>query len=323
MRECAVRNAYLAGTTGHGLLYINSRLEHRKTFVEWDKVLMGPIKDLVGVEQGGVNSDKIYKLCNNPQLSSAQSSKLGVDLGSSVVSSIGYMDDAALIGQTLPKVSGLLHLTTEFCNQYHVELVPEKTKLLGFAPPNHKMDLYLQHLCNPVTLGGHQVDFSSSAEHVGILRSPEGNMPHILSRLSAHTRAIMSVLPIGMALCHRGNPSASLQIEKLYGTPVLLSGLPSLVLSDSEFSVFHHHHNLTLQRLQHLHLATPECVVLFLAGSLPITGILHLRMLGLLGMIARLGPENLLHKHSRHVLLSASHNSPSKSWFLSLRLLSQ
>ena len=37
----------------------NSRLEHRKTFVEWDKVLMGPIKDLVGVEQGGVNSDKI------------------------------------------------------------------------------------------------------------------------------------------------------------------------------------------------------------------------------------------------------------------------
>ena len=323
MRECAVRNAYLAGTTGHGLLYINSRLEHRKTFVEWDKVLMGPIKDLVGVEQGGVNSDKIYKLCNNPQLSSAQSSELGVDLGSSVVSSIGYMDDAALMGHTLPIVSGLLHLTTEFCKQYHVELVPEKTKLLAFVPPNHKMDLYLQHLCNPVTLGGHQVDFSSSAEHVGILRSTEGNMPHILSRLSAHTRAIMSVLPIGMALCHRGNPSASLQIEKLYGTPVLLSGLPSLVLSDSESSVVHHHHKLTLQRLQRLHLATPECVVLFLAGSLPATGILHLRMLGLLGMIARLGPENLLHKHGRHVLLSATHNSPSKSWFLSLRLLSQ
>ena len=53
VRECAVRNAYLAGTTGQGLLYINSTLENRKTFVEWDKVLMGPIGDLVGVEQGG------------------------------------------------------------------------------------------------------------------------------------------------------------------------------------------------------------------------------------------------------------------------------
>ena len=118
----------------------------------------------VGIEQGGVNSDKIYKLCNNTQLSSAQSSKLGVDLGSFVISSIGYEDDAALMAHNLTK-----------------------------------------------------------AEHVGILRSPEGNMPNILSRLSAHTMA--SVLPIGMAYSHRGNPAASLSIEKLYGTPVLLSGL--------------------------------------------------------------------------------------------------
>ena len=323
LRECAVRQAYLAGTSGHGLLYLNSRLQHRKTFVEWDKILMGPIHDLLGVEQGGVNSDKIYKLCNNPQLSSAQSSELGIDLGSSVVSSIGYEDDAALMGHTLTKVSGLLHLTNEYCKQFHVELVPSKTKLLAFTPPNHQMDIYLQQLTSPVSLGGHEIEFSTSAEHVGILRSPEGNMPNILSRLSAHTRAIMSVLPIGMACSHRGNPAASLSIEKLYGTPVLLSGLPSLVLSDSELSVVHHHHKLTLQRLQRLHQATPECVVLFLAGSMPATGILHLRMLGLLGMIARLGPENILHKHGRHILLSASEKSPSKSWFLSMRLLSQ
>ena len=323
VRECAIRNAYLAGTKDHGLLYINSRLEQRKTFVEWDKVLMGPIRDLVGVEQGGVNSDKIYKLCNNAQLSSAQLSKLGVDLGSSVVSSIGFEDDAVLMGDTLNKVSGLLHLTNEYCQQYHVELVPDKTKLLVFAPANHQMDIYMQKVRNPLTIAGHEVDFSSSAEHVGILRSPEGNMPNILSRLSAHTKAIMSVLPIGMAFTHRGNPAASLRVEKLYSTPVLLSGLPALVLTDPELSIIHHHHKLTLERFQRLHQATPESVVMFLAGSLPATGILHLRMLGLLGMIARLGPENILHNHGRHILLSASPNSPCKSWFLSLRLLTQ
>ena len=150
------------------------------------------------------------------------------------------------MGHTLTKVSGLLHLTNEYCKQFHVELVPSKTKLLAFTPPNHQMDIYLQQLTSPVSLGGHEIEFCTSAEHVGILRSPEGNMPNILSRLSAHTRAIMSVLPIGMACSHRGNPAASLSIEKLYGTPVLLSGLPSLVLSDSELSVVHHHHKLTL-----------------------------------------------------------------------------
>ena len=130
----------------------------------------------------------------------------------------------------------------------------------------------------------------------------------------------MSVLPTGLAYSHRGNPAASLRIEKLYATPVLLSGLCSLVLSETEVSMVHHEHKLSLERLQRLLPGTPESVVMFLAGSLPATGILHLRMLGLLGMIARLGPDNLLNKHGRDVLLST--NLSSKSWFLSVRQLS-
>ena len=67
----------------------------------------------------------------------------------------------------------------------------------------------------------------------------------------------------------------------------------------------------------------PTCVFMFLAGSLLASAILHLRMLGLLAMIARLGPENILHKHARHTLLSASSTSSSRSWFIAIRLLSQ
>ena len=321
VRECAVRKAYLAGTDGHGLLYLNTRLESRKTFIEWDKVLMGPIQDLLGVEQGGQNSDKIYKLNNNDQLTTAQDSGLGIDLGSSNISGIGFVDDVSLQSNSLSKLGGLLHLTIEYCQKFHVELVPDKTKLLVFSPPNQHLDVYLQKLRNHLVIDGHVIDFSSSAEHVGILRSPEGNMPNIISRMSAHTRAIMSCLPTGMARKHRGNPAASLRLEKLYGTPVLLSGLPALVLADAELAPIHHYHKLTHERLQRLFPATPECVVMFLAGSLPATAILHLRMLGLLGMIARLGPSNILHQHGRHILLSVSPDSSSKSWFLSLRLL--
>ena len=162
-------------------------------------IFLGGICDNIGVEQGGVNSDRIYKLCNNVQLQTAQLSQLGVVMGSVIVSSIGQADDTALVSNCLTKLCGLLHLAVQYCKNYHVELVPEKTKLLAFHPSGKNHGLYIQELLNPLKLGGHRINFTSSAEHVGILRSIEGNMPHVMSRLSAHTRAIGAVLHTGMA----------------------------------------------------------------------------------------------------------------------------
>ena len=42
---------------------------------------MGPIRDECGVEQGGVNSSEFYNVYNNDQLSLAQSSKFGIEIG--------------------------------------------------------------------------------------------------------------------------------------------------------------------------------------------------------------------------------------------------
>ena len=79
--EHAIRAAYDAGTVDEGLLYLNHRLRNRRTFIEWNKEIMGPIRDTMGVEQGGVASDKIYRLVNNIQLKTAQQSELEVNLG--------------------------------------------------------------------------------------------------------------------------------------------------------------------------------------------------------------------------------------------------
>ena len=62
---------------------------------------MGPILDKLGVEQGGINSDRLYKLANNYQLQSAQQSQLGVNIGSSVVSCIGQADDTVLVANSI------------------------------------------------------------------------------------------------------------------------------------------------------------------------------------------------------------------------------
>ena len=45
VRECAIRSAFLAGTTDQGVLYLDARLRNRTTYPEWDKILMGPIHD--------------------------------------------------------------------------------------------------------------------------------------------------------------------------------------------------------------------------------------------------------------------------------------
>ena len=65
-------------------LYLDHRLRNRRTYIEWDKEMLGPIRDTMGVEQGGCASDRVYRLVNNEQLQTAQESQLGVDLGLAV-----------------------------------------------------------------------------------------------------------------------------------------------------------------------------------------------------------------------------------------------
>ena len=59
-------------------------------------------------------------------------------------------------------------------------------------------------------------------------------------------------------------------------------------------------------------LKTPDPVVYFLSGSLPISALLHLRQLSLFSMISRL-PDNILNKIARYILTTTKDNY--KSWF--------
>ena len=105
-----------------------------------------------------------------------------------------------------------------------------------------------------LAINGVLVPFSEQMEHVGVLRDVDGNMTHVLHRISQHKKALASVMFSGTAKSHRANPAASLRIHTLYCTPVLLSGLSSLVLSTTEMKTLDHHYTTTLQRLQRLSL---------------------------------------------------------------------
>ena len=156
------------------------------------------------------------------------------------------------------------------------------------------------------------MNFVEKAEHVGVLRSSSGNLPHISNRIACHKRALAAVLPVGLARGHRGNPAASIIISNIYATPVLFSGLSSLVLKTTETALLNQYLKETTQRLLKLMERSPACVVAFLAGQLPGIAILHIKQLALFGMVARL-PGNVLNKHAHNILTSAK--SSASSWF--------
>jgi hypothetical protein len=295
--EHAIRCAWNAGTQDEGLLYLDKRLRNRLTFVEWDKQIMGPIADTVGVEQGGCASDRIHRLVNNEQLETAQRSELGIDLGlvpapsgglvRQVLSGVGQADDVGLLSSSLMNLICLLHLTRMYCEKYQVQLVGAKTKLLVFNTKESLQQTTVELAAYPVMVD-QNIEPSAEASHVGVVRSVDGNMAHISDRLSAHRKSVFALLHGGMARGHRANPAACLKVEKVYCVSVLLSGMASIFLSDKEVKLMDQHYKVYLQRLLKLHQATPLPVVFFLAGCLPLPAQLHQRMFSLFGQLCRL-----------------------------------
>ena len=143
---------------GTSLLYVNNRLQSRRTLLEWDKTLMGPIDDEIGLEQGGISSGDQYKVYNSSQVQSSQSSRLGVPLGPEHVASIAQADDVALCSNDIFNLQCLLNLTVDYCSKYSVELSSEKTKMIAFFDSRAKDDAEYAMDINPVVLNRKPVD---------------------------------------------------------------------------------------------------------------------------------------------------------------------
>ena len=149
-----IRHLYLLGTNGDSLLYIDNRLKHRKTFMEWDRKVIGPIEDELGFEQGGISSGDFYTIYNTEQLSTTHEANLGIDIGPVQVSSIGQADDVVLLSHDVLLLYHLLTLTVDYCKKHHVTLAPEKTKLLVFSAPRHKSIVSYQKAISPIDIDG-------------------------------------------------------------------------------------------------------------------------------------------------------------------------
>ena len=317
LRKILIRRLYLDTKPDQRILYWDHRLANRTTFCQWDGNLMGPIKDQRGVEQGGPNSSDHYKIYNNEQISTAQNSGFGSMVGDEHVGSLAQADDDALVSNDTNELQHLLQLALDYCDKYQVELSAVKTKLLVFGPPDSDYVKYAK-LTSPIHIGTTKIPFVDCAEHVGVLRSVSGNLPHLHQRIVNHRKALASILYTGMTRKHRANPLASLRAELIFGAPVLFSGTAALILNKSEIEIIAHHVKETIQNLLKLYPKTPDSFIFMISGSFPGEAQLHLKQLTLFGMICRL-PSNILNKIARQTLISCDDND--KSWFGQIRSL--
>ena len=317
LRKILIRRLYLDTEPDQRIRFWDLRLASRTTFCQWGDQLMGPINDQLGVEQGGPNSSEFYKIYNNEQLDSAQLSGLGAIVEDEEIAAIGQADDTVLVSHDIFQLQHLLQLTLSYCEKYQVQLSATKTKLLVFDKDNTDYVKYVTCV-NPIQIGDQKIEFASDAEHVGTIRSPSGNLPHILQRLVSHKKTLGAILNMGLSRRHRANPLACIRAETIYAIPVLFSGLASLVLNKTEVDAIALHVKETLQNLLKLHSATPDPVVFFLAGVLPGEATLHLKQLTLFGMISRL-PNNIIYRIALQKLTSAPQSE--KNWFSLIREL--
>ena len=207
--EMLIKNLYTAGMDGNSTIYMSQRLINRLTYLEWDKNLMGPISDEHGLEQGGSNSSDLYKIYNNELLRNVQKSCLGIPLSESlVISGVGQADDMVMATNKLANLANILLITQDYCDKYSVALCPEKTKLVRLS---RVADTEME-MMNPIVINGRNIPFSECAEHVGIIRSVDCNLPNIMNRIKAHRKALGAVLFTGLAQRHRANPAVGLKM---------------------------------------------------------------------------------------------------------------
>ena len=77
-----------------------------------------------------------------------------------------------------------------------------------------------------------------------------------MNRICSHLKALGATISSGIAQKSRANPLVGLRLENVYGTPVLMSGVASLVLSGSERAILDKHLNDTYLQIQKIHKKT-------------------------------------------------------------------
>ena len=302
------------------VLYLANRLSSRSTYLSVQGVVLGPIFDDRGVEQGGIPSSRLFQLVTDTELDVLNNMGLGVKIGGISLAALGLADDEVLLAQSIEDAQTLINAALSLSAHVNLRNVPTKTKIVVTIPRAAVLSCGVDEQ-TAWEVDGVSVPLSQEATHLGIVRGScaVSNMPAVQARIAAHSRALYSVIGLGMAKNHRSPPSTSLKIEALFSSPVLYSGLAPLLLTKQELSTLNVYGRKVLRQLTRLHKGTFSAALYLLSGVPPAEATIHIRQFGLLSMISHLPEDNPL----RLIAVQSLTQNPKYSWFTSLRATSR
>ena len=100
-------------------------------------LVMGPVKDCCGVEQGGIASNHLFQLVTDPELDALNSLGLGMEVGPVSLSVMGQADDEACVSPSLSSAQSLVDAAVGLATSLNLVNNPTKTKLIVSLPSNN------------------------------------------------------------------------------------------------------------------------------------------------------------------------------------------
>ena len=143
-----------------------------------------------------------------------------------------------MFSNDLISLKSLALLSEQYALNSNTIFVPDKTKLIAFTDPKLAHIPQIESFLTPITISDKVIPLSHTADHVGIVRNSTSISPHILDRISAHKKANAILKYAGSGGNNRTSLLASIRAEQCFCTPVLLSGMASLVIDKPLMNIF-------------------------------------------------------------------------------------
>ena len=203
--------------------------------------------------------------------------------------------------------------------QSNTIFVLDKTKLIAFVNIKLKNIPPIESFLNPVSLSNTKIQLSDRAEHVGVIRESTDIFPHILNHITAHKKASSLIKFSSSSNTNVTSLWAHIRAEMCFCTPILLSGLSSLIINNTNMNYLETYFKGSLKKILRLPVDTPDPFVYLISGSLPLSAHIHLRQLSLVIKLNQLGPSHTSFIHATLTLTSKP--IPKWSWWHHVSLM--
>ncbi len=291
-----MRRMYQYGVRGHLWSMVDELHRDPTTRVKWAGGVSDSFPVDKGVRQGGILSTLEYKQYINPLLDSLTKSGLGAKIGPYPVPAPTCADDVTLVADSPLDLQTMLNIAYKFSVDEKYQLQPAKCKVVLYPPKGH-MGILRAHTLN-FTLGDSSIEVVESAPHLGLVRDSKtsGAAESVKQNLKKASGALYCRMGAGVYGEKGLNPVTLYFIYRTYVLPVLTYGLEALILDTDHIDALELFQNTTLKRFLGLpDKGVASKVPLLLFGAPPVEAVIHSKLLGLLGTIART-PEMIEHK---------------------------